>query len=105
MLVVLAFLAASIFPACGAICCSSPAETSIHAAMKCCNTQPKLERADSGMRVPPAVTASAPAPVTIPVSVATVPLVSAPVAIAQTIDAAHHEPSPPLFLRNAQLLI
>jgi hypothetical protein len=105
LVAVLALLVASIFPACDAICCSSPADTSIHAAMPCCNTQPKLERVPSGMRVPPAVTATAPAQATIPVAVATVSLVHAPVAVAQAVEPAHHEPSPPLFLRNSQLLI
>ncbi|HEY0156666.1 MAG TPA: hypothetical protein VGF28_05175 [Thermoanaerobaculia bacterium] len=102
MLAAFFVLAAGIVPACGSFCCAREAADSMHAAMPCCESQPKLERAQV-LRMPQATSVSLPAahvaaPVTAPAS---------PPARALTLAAlpGMHEPSPPLFLRNAQLLI
>jgi hypothetical protein len=101
MLAAIVVLAAGILPACGSICCAGEADTVIHRPMPCCDAQPRLERPDA-LRMPQATSVSIPAGVAAPLTAIETPA-SRALAIAPL--PARHEPSPPLFLRNAQLLI
>jgi hypothetical protein len=101
MLAAVFVLAAGIAPACGSICCAAESAATIHASMPCCETQPKIERSEA-LRLPQATTVSIPAAVAAPVTAIETP---ASRAIAAAALPSQHQPSPPLFLRNAQLLI
>ena len=101
MLAAVVVLAAGVFPACGSICCADKADTVIHRAMPCCETQPRVERAEA-VRMPQATSVSVPAGVAAPAT-AIVSQAARALAIAPLPE--RHETSPPLFLRNAQLLI
>jgi hypothetical protein len=101
MLAAIVVIAAGLLPACGSICCAGDAETVIHRPMPCCETQPRLERSEA-VRMPQATSVSIPAHVAAPVTTVETPA-SRALALAPLPE--RHEPSPPLFLRNAQLLI
>ncbi|HEX8255025.1 MAG TPA: hypothetical protein VF846_17925 [Thermoanaerobaculia bacterium] len=103
MLAVLAVLVASAVPTCGSLCCAKDADAAMRATMPCCEPQQNIERADP-MSVAAATPISIAAYVAVPVVLAnaaqergaTIALISDPARVA---------PSPPLFLRHAQLLI
>lgn len=78
----------------------------MHAAMPCCASDSALASTDA-RAVPPATTiASSPLTPPAPVAVAILaPPAPAHVLPRATVSTAHHEPSPPLFLLNAQFLI
>lgn len=101
MLAAILVLAAGIIPACGSICCANAATATIHGTMPCCETQPRIERSEA-MRMPQAASASIPAHVAAPATTVETPS-SRTLAVAPL--PSRHEASPPLFLRNAQLLI
>jgi hypothetical protein len=93
---------------CDALCCPlAPQQVSIHAAMPCCAGDASMSRPNA-TRIPVATTTAqiqTPAPASAAVTIA---IDTAPLRLATSRTApspAHHEPSPPLFLRNAQLLI
>ena len=101
MLAAVVVLAAGVLPACGSICCADKADTVIHRAMPCCETQPRVERSEA-VRMPQATSVSVPAGVAAPLTTIETP---ASRALSLAPPAERHETSPPLFLRNAQLLI
>ncbi|HEY0371875.1 MAG TPA: hypothetical protein VGD79_07720 [Thermoanaerobaculia bacterium] len=108
-LALLTVLSASLLPVCaGAFCCPAVAELTMEAAMPCCAETSVTPRED--VRSLPATSPSAaPAPQTwTPMIAVALPRANAfvPVRIAHTEDSPpRHEPSPPLFLLNAQFLI
>ena len=102
MLAAMCVLAASLAPACGALCCADDTIPTIHAAMPCCETQPRIARSEA-MRVPQATTVAVDAQVATPIAAISIP--ASRIAVVATPATSHHQPSPPLFLRNAQLLI
>jgi hypothetical protein len=108
MLAAMAMLFAGLGATCDALCCPlAPAQSSMHAAMPCCAGTASMSRSES-TRLPAATTTAqvqTPAPAKAVVTIATN---TAPMRVTSHRSApspAHHEPSPPLFLRNAQLLI
>lgn len=96
---------AGVLPVCGGFCCASGDDESMHAQMPCCETPSSLAPMDA-VRVPPATVTAGIAlqPPALPPVTMLVPVPPARAAFDRTSDA-HHEPSPPLFLLNAQLLI
>lgn len=96
-------IAAAVFPACIPGCCKANEEASMRAQMPCCDEQPSMtEREVSATRN--AVTAPLHAPRAIVQHTVATPLQDA---AAQHIVHAQPQPqpSPPLFLLNAQFLI
>jgi len=108
MLAAFAVIAMGLAPLCTALCCpSAPAELSIHASMPCCAGEASMSRSDA-MRVEHSTSAAARVHVPPPV-LAVATLVKQPAAPALRPEATRvltrHDPSPPLFLLNAQFLI
>lgn len=108
MLAALAVIASGLAPLCTALCCPpAPAELSIHASMPCCAGEDSMSRSDA-MRVEHSTAAVARVHVPPPV-IAVVTTVAQPAAPAFRREATRvltrHDPSPPLFLLNAQFLI
>lgn len=110
-LAVIAVLTAGVLPSCGGICCPvAPDVAMVHAQMPCCAGASFAQR--DALRSHPATFAgySSPSPQTwVPPAVVVQagtsvvpPRVQATLA---TASRAHHEPSSPLFLLNAQFLI
>jgi hypothetical protein len=95
--------AAAVFPACVPGCCKAEAEASMRAQMPCCDDRPSMtEREVSATRT--AVVAPFHAPAAIVQHTVAAPLQHA--AAPRIADAQPEpQPSPPLFLLNAQFLI
>ncbi len=109
ILAAFAMVFAGLGATCDALCCPlAPPQASVHAMMPCCAGTASMSR-PGAVRVPVAtataqVQTPAPSPVVALLTVAdAAPLRLQLVAAAS--PSAHHHPSPPLFLRNAQLLI
>jgi hypothetical protein len=110
-LVAITVLVAAVLPAClDGGCCSNAGEMTVHMQMPCCSESTLAPR-DAVRPLPATSTGSVPSPqMWAPVAVVDLPgasgflppRVQATLPIAST---AHHEPSPPLFLLNAQFLI
>ncbi|HUP61937.1 MAG TPA: hypothetical protein VNA69_16135 [Thermoanaerobaculia bacterium] len=112
-LIIATVLAAGVLPACvpGVCCAVLPDASTIHAQMPCCAMTNSFAPRDA-MRLQPATFAGSTSPLPqmwAPVAVVARP--GAPVVpprVQTTLDTAleaRHEPSPPLFLLNAQFLI
>jgi hypothetical protein len=106
LLAALIVFAAAVLPACGGLCCTAADEAAMHAAMPCCAAESSLAPTDA-RPIPPATTLATSAltpPAPLPVAAILTPAATQllPRGIVST---AHHEPSPPLFLLNAQFLI
>ena len=109
--VAMSVLAAGVLPAClDGGCCSKAGEMTVHMQMPCC-TESSFAPRDAVRPLPATSAGSVPSPqMWAPVAVVELPgasgfippRVQATLAIASS---AHHEPSPPLFLLNAQFLI
>lgn len=109
-LVAISLLVAAVLPVCGGICCPAGDDAaSMHAQMPCCAGEASVAREESP-RLPKAAGVS-PAPrIWVPVAIvarAGATCITAPrVQAVRDHDAiSRHEPSPPLFLLNAQFLI
>jgi hypothetical protein len=108
MLAAFAVIAMGLAPLCTALCCPpAPAELSIHASMPCCAGKDSMSRSEE-MRVEHSTAAAARVHVP-PPAMAVAITVSQPAPPAFRREAARvltrHDPSPPLFLLNAQFLI
>jgi hypothetical protein len=109
MLAAFALIAAGLAPLCGALCCpAAPAAISMHAAMPCCAGEASMARSED-MREQQSTTATARVDVS-PPAVGVVSVIArqanAPSGRHEvTRSAAQQQPSPPLFLLNAQFLI
>jgi hypothetical protein len=108
MLAAFAVFVAGAAPLCSSLCCPlAPPQASIHASMPCCAGETSMSRSDA-MRVQQTTAPAAPRvhatqPVTI---IATATSTHAPALRREPPRlVARHEPSPPLFLLNAQFLI
>ena len=105
-LLAIVVLAGGLVPACmGGGCCVKELEASVHNEMPCCKESAIAPSSAPARAVP------APAPTHIAAPVATIALPGAieiapqRIAVAAHDAAEHREPSPPLFLLNAQFLI
>jgi len=108
MLAAFAVIAASAAPLCTALCCPPvPAEISIHASMPCCAGEDSMSRPNP-MSVERSTAAASRLHVP-PPAIGVVTAVAEPAAPAFRRETARvltrHDPSPPLFLLNAQFLI
>lgn len=109
-LTTVAVFAAGALPACaGAVCCPTPTEPVAHAQMPCCEGQTSIARS-SALRLQTVTFAgfSFSPQLCDPVALVARTGASAPAGVQAaraTVSAALHEPSPPLFLLNAQFLI
>lgn len=103
LLAALVMLAAAAFPECGSLCCAKDAAAAMRATMPCCEPQQNIERADP-MSVAAATPLSIAAHHAVPVALADAAQ-ERDKAVALASEPARVAPSPPLFLRNAQLLI
>jgi len=108
MLVAFAMIAAGAAPLCTSLCCPpAPAEASFHAAMPCCAGEGSMSPSDAVdvQHSPPATArVHAPQPATVVITTLTVPAAPA-FRRESTRVLTRHDPSPPLFLLNAQFLI
>lgn len=110
-LAVITVLASGVLPACGGMCCPvAEDEAAVHAQMPCC-AEPTFSPSDALRLLPATFAGLSSSPQTwVPVAVVerpgtfevSPPRVQATLTIASR---AHHEPTPPLFLLNAQFLI
>lgn len=102
-LALIAVIAAAVIPTCAdSLCCIPGGEARVKAQMACC--EPSISSGDVRQQ-PMTFTAQAFLPQTDAPAATTF---EPPVLRADSppgISAAHHQPSPPLFLRNAQFLI
>lgn len=109
MLSLIAVLAAALAPLCDSFCCASSSETSIHALMPCCAGESNMSRNEPVREERSTSTAarvSTPQPPPVAAVIATLAAPPAPATrFEETRIASRHEPSPPLFLLNAQFLI
>ncbi|HUR81976.1 MAG TPA: hypothetical protein VM733_14525 [Thermoanaerobaculia bacterium] len=104
-LAMLAVIAAAVLPACAdSLCCAKlPVKQTMHAQMPCC--EPTLAPRTASVQP---VTPAASAPQTsVPVAAIEPPPQAPPrvQALRATVEGAHHETPPTLFLLNAQFLI
>lgn len=103
-LAVIAVLVAGVIPSCGdSGCCSHAEEASVQRVMPCCQEASMASR--DAVRVVATASASAVHPVAVaesPIAFASVAPQRAPLPLARVASDLHE---PPLFLRNAQLLI
>ena len=104
-LALIVVLASAILPACGGICCPKAPDASMHAQMPCCAGESSMAPRDNSA-TQPATLARAATTIALTTAPATIelapPRVQPPPRIAL---ATPHEPTPPLFLLNAQFLI
>ena len=104
-LALLVVLASVTLPACGGICCPKAAEASVHAEMPCCAGASAMTPREASPAQPATF-----ARVATPIAVLTRPAAFAEspalVRSAPHVDReTPHEPTPPLFLMNAQVLL
>jgi hypothetical protein len=104
-LALMVVLASVTMPACGGICCPQAPEAAVHARMPCCTAESSMATRDASPAQPATFARNATFMAVI-VRPATFAASPTPVQPARRIEREKpHEPTPPLFLLNAQFLI
>jgi hypothetical protein len=107
MLAALAVVAAGAAPLCTSLCCPpAPPEAAFHAAMPCCTGEDSMTPSDAlDVQHAPPATARVHAPQQLTVAATLAPPSAPSLGRESTRVLTRHDPSPPLFLLNAQFLI
>lgn len=95
-------IATAILPTCGGLCCPRSSEATMHAEMPCCEPGVSMTPREA-VRLQPATFFTL-SHATVPVVITKTDPAPRPAHV-RSASVEHHEPAPPLFLRNAQLLI